>query len=102
MKYPGEVYKRSNREYKGLPEVNYPVHDRTILVSSCGRICIRKKKIHLSQVFAKQAVGVKEVNDGIWLVSFMDFDLGYFDEDSSNFEPLENPFAAKVLPMSPV
>jgi hypothetical protein len=24
-------------------------------------------------------VGVKEVQDDIWLVSFMDYDLGYFD-----------------------
>jgi len=102
MKYPGEVYTSSISSYKGLPEVDYPVHDKTVLVTSCGRICIRQKKIHISQVFAKQAMGVKEVNDGIWLVSFMDFDLGYFDEDSSNFEPLDNPFAAKVLPMCSV
>jgi len=35
----------------------------------------------------------------------MDYDLGYFDEESINFEPLENPFApsgSKVLTMSPV
>jgi len=24
-------------------------------------------------------VGIKEVQDDIWLVSFMDYDLGYFD-----------------------
>lgn len=97
MKYPGEVYTPSTRIYRGLPEVSYPFHDRTVNVTCCGRICIRKKKIHMSQVFAGQTVGIKEVNDGIWLVSFMDYDLGYFDEDSSNFEPLENPFGAKVL-----
>jgi putative transposase len=102
MKYPGEVYTPSPRSYHGLPEVNYPVHDRTVNVTSCGRVCVRTKKIHISQVFAGQSVGIKEVNDGIWLVSFMDYDLGYFDEDSSNFEPLENPFGVKVLPMSPV
>ncbi len=28
---------------------------------------------------AGQAVGVKEVDNGIWLVSFMDYDLGYVD-----------------------
>lgn len=56
--------------------------------------------ISLSQVFSGQAVGIKEVNDGIWLVTFMDYDLGYFDEDSKRFEPLSNPFGAKVLPMS--
>lgn len=44
-------------------------------------------------------VGIKEVSEKIWLVSFMSYDLGYFDEDSKRFEPLENPFAAKVLPI---
>jgi hypothetical protein len=38
-----------------------------------------KKKINFSQVFAGQAVGIKEVHEDIWLVSFMDYDLGYFD-----------------------
>ena len=32
------------------------------------------KKINFSQVFAGQAVGIKEVQDDIWLVSFMDYD----------------------------
>jgi putative transposase len=39
----------------------------------------RQEKINFSQVFAGQAVGIKEVHDDIWLVSFMDHDLGYFD-----------------------
>jgi hypothetical protein len=38
-----------------------------------------KKKTNLSTIFAGQTVGIKEVDDGIWLVSFMDYDLGYFD-----------------------
>jgi len=35
-----------------------------------------RKKINFSTVFAGQAVGIKEVHDDIWLVSFMDYDLG--------------------------
>jgi hypothetical protein len=31
-------------------------------------------KINFSTVFAGQAVGIKEVHDDIWLVSFMDYD----------------------------
>jgi transposase InsO family protein len=58
------------------------------------------KKINFSQVFAGQAVGIKEVHDDIWLVSFMDYDLGYFDLETRVLEPLENPFGPKVLPMS--
>jgi len=34
-------------------------------------------------------------------VSFMDYDLGYFDLETRVLEPLENPFGPKVLPMSP-
>jgi hypothetical protein len=32
-------------------------------------------------------------------VSFMDYDLGYFDLETRVLEPLENPFGPKVLPM---
>jgi putative transposase len=39
-------------------------------------------------------------HDDIWLVSFMDYDLGYFDLETRVLEPLENPFGPKVLPMS--
>jgi hypothetical protein len=45
-------------------------------------------------------VGIKEVQDDIWLVSFMHYDLGYFDLETRVLEPLENPFGPKVLPMS--
>src|ERR1700732_1698672 len=60
------------------------------------------KKINFSTVFAGQAVGIKEVQDDIWLVSCMDYDLGYFDLETRVLEPLENPFGPKVLPMQPV
>ena len=55
--------------------------------------------ISLSQSFADQLVGIQEVSDKIWLVSFMEFDLGYFDEDAARVEPAVNPFSPKVLPM---
>ena len=76
MKCPAEVYQPSTRVYQGLPDIDYPLHDKTIVVTRCGRICLGKKKINFSQVFAGQAVGFKEVHDDIWLVSFIDYDLG--------------------------
>ena len=79
MKRPAEIYRPSARDYRGMGELSYPFHDRTILVTYCERICIFKKKINLSTSLAGQAVGIKEVDDGIWLVSFMDDDLGYID-----------------------
>jgi putative transposase len=99
MKCPVEVYQPSPRPYSGLPDIDYPLHDKTIVVTRCGRICLGNKKINFSQVFAGQAVGIKEVHDDIWLVSFMDYDLGYFDLETRVLEPLENPFGPKVSPM---
>jgi putative transposase len=102
MKYPGELYTPSTRIYQGLPALDYPFHDKTVMVTNCGRICMGGKNISLSMVFAGQLVGIRETEDGIWLVSFMKYDLGYFDLEACRVEPLDNPFRAKVLPMSPV
>ncbi len=37
--------------------------------------------------------------DDIWLVSFMDYDLGYFDLETRVLEPLDNPFGPRLSPM---
>jgi len=66
MKCPADVYKKSKRPYQGLPDITYPGYDKTLLEASCGRICFKKKKIHLSKAFANQPVGLKEVDDGIF------------------------------------
>ena len=100
MKYPAELYRPSVRPYNGLGELEYPFHDRTITVTSCGRICIGRRKINLSMVFAGQNVGIKEVSEKIWLVTFMHYDLGFFDHEAGRVECAENPFAAKVLAVS--
>lgn len=100
MKCPAEVYLPSLRQYHGIPEPHYPFHDRTVVITSCGRLCLYRKKINLSKSLAGQAVGVKEVDQAIWLVSFMDYDLGYVDLEERTLQPLPNPFGPKVLPMS--
>ena len=102
MQYPGEIYQPSPRLYQGLNDLEYPFHERTITVTNCGRICIGSRKINLSIVFAGQNVGIKEISERIWLVSFMHYDLGFFDHQEGRVECAQNPFEAKVLPMSPV
>ena len=48
-------------------------------------------------VFGGQHVGIREVANGIWLVSFMNYDLGFFDENENRVEPVgNNPFAPKL------
>jgi putative transposase len=101
MKVPADLYAPSSRVYHGLTDLSYPLHDKTITVTNCGRICFDGRKVNLSQVFAGQNVGVTQVGDRVWLVSFMQYDLGYFDDETCRLEPIDNPFGPKVLPMSP-
>jgi hypothetical protein len=100
MKTPGEVYTASRQPYRGLTELTYPLHDRDVVVTACGRICLHRKRVNLSQVFAGQRVGIKEVDEGIWIVSFMHYDLGYVDLEQRTLQPLDNPFGTRLSPMS--
>jgi hypothetical protein len=60
--------------------LNSNTRDRSsTTVFACGRICFNRQKINLNVVFAGQRVGIKQVSEQIWLVSFMDYHLGYFD-----------------------
>jgi putative transposase len=92
MHYPTERYVPSARLYTGLPDLGYPLHDKTVTVTTCGRICFNRQKVNLSVVFAGQNVGIKQVSERVWLVSFMHYDLGYFDDETCRLEPLYNPF----------
>jgi transposase InsO family protein len=100
MQRPADVYRQAPRPYDGLPDIDYPLHDRDVLVTACGRICMHAKKINVSGVLAGQRLGLKEVDEGIWLVSFMTYDLGYIDLEQRTLQPLDNPFGTRLLPMS--
>jgi len=100
MKTPAQIYSPSRRAYTGLPDVSYPLHDREVVVTACGRICMHRKRVNISTVLAGQRVGIREVDEGIWIVSFMQYDLGYIDLEQKTLQPLDNPFGARLLPMS--
>jgi hypothetical protein len=96
------VYTPSARRYEPPQDPDYPFHDRTIRVTRCGRICLGSRKINLSVALAEQLVGIREVDDQVWQVSFLEYDLGYFDRDQDRVEPGPNPFAPDtVLTMCP-
>jgi putative transposase len=57
---------------------------------------VDRKKVNLSTVLAGQLVRVRQVDDQVWQVSFMNYDLGYFD---LRVEPGDNPFGRRVLTM---
>ena len=100
--YPGDVYTPSPRAFAPPPEPEYPSHDKAVRVTHCGRICMGRRKINFSRVFAGELVVLREVDDQVWLVSFLDLDLGFLDQDEGRVEPAQNPFGPeKVLTMSP-
>jgi len=96
MATPHEVYRPSIRPYDGLPELDYPFHDRDVLITACGRLCMHRKKINISTVLSGQRVGIRQVDDGIWLISFMHYDLGYIDLEQRTLQTINNPFGANV------
>ncbi len=59
-----------------------------------------RKKINISTVLAGQKLGIKEVDDGIWLISFMRYDLGYIDLEQRTLQTIDNPFGTRLSPMS--
>ena len=52
--------------------------ERDVLVTACGPLPAPQEE-NISTMPAGQNLGIKEVDDGIWLVSFLQYDLGYFD-----------------------
>ena len=61
---------------------------------------MHRKKINISLSLAGQRLGIKEVEDGIWLVFFLSYDLGYIDLEQRTLQTLDNPFGTRLLPMS--
>ena len=54
---------------------------------------MHRKKINISTVLAGQRLGIKEVDDGIWIVSFMHYDLGFIDLEQMKWTPILGPAA---------
>jgi hypothetical protein len=100
MNCPDDINTKSPRPCQGVPDVTDPTHERDVLVTAGGRICMHRKKVNISTCLAGQRLGLSEVDDGIWLVSFMSHDLGYIDLEQKTLQTINNPFGTRVSPMS--
>ena len=104
MKRPAEIYAPSMRPYpQRLPELEYPTHDDVLTVGKHGYIRLSRAHAYVSTALAGQQVGVRELDDGRWLVSFVSLDLGHVDASRpfSTINPIPQG-VEKVLPMCPV
>jgi len=61
---------------------------------------MHRKKINVSTVMAARRLGLKEVDDRIWVVTFMAYDLEYIELEQKTLQPIDNPFGTRVSPMS--
>ena len=69
-----------------------------------GLVPLRNRDFDCPVIAAGWMVGVHPgpaFVERIWLVSFMQYNLGYSDDETCRLEPIENPFSRKVLRMSP-
>ena len=49
-------------------------------------------------MLAGHTLGIKEVDNGIWLVCFMHYDLGYIDLEQRTLQTIDNPFGTDCHP----
>jgi hypothetical protein len=94
MKPPAELYTASLRPYHRIADPHYLFHDKTVDVTSCGRLCLFRKTINLSTCLAGRARrnqrgrlrNLARQLDGLR-------SLGYIDLEEKTPQPLEDPRA---------
>jgi hypothetical protein len=70
-------------------------------VTACGRICLHRKKINISIALAGQTLGIKEVHDGIWLVSFMQYGISELRSGAENLAAPRQPVRPRGCHLCP-
>lgn len=89
MKTPCDIYHKPKTQFQPDLILEYPNHDREFKVFRNGKIepqtgfCI-----NLGKAFAGEIVGTKEVDDGLWKISFSDYDIAYYDFFDKKIERL--------------
>jgi transposase InsO family protein len=102
MQCPAALYQPSCRRYEGLPPPSYPLHDDVRRVDARGGIRMANNAhCYLTHALVGQYVGLREVNDGRWLISFVGLDLGYYDERDKVFSEMDGNFN-EGSPISPL
>jgi len=61
---------------------------------------MHRKKIDIPAVLAGRKLGIKEVDDGIWPVSFMRHDQGYIELERKTLQTIDSPFGTRLSPVS--
>ena len=75
MRCPVDLYDPSTRAYEEQP-YEYPGHFEVRRVTEAGQMTWRNHSVSVSKSLAGQDVGLVEIDDGVWKVSFRSLPLG--------------------------
>lgn len=94
---PGTKYVPSDRPFhRDTPEPHYPEHDDVRTVRAAGQITFAGLDVQIGKALSGETVGLRELEDDCWLVSFVGRDLGFFKnpkngERRARLEAIESP-----------
>lgn len=78
---PTRVYESSPREYpRRIEAPAYPGHFETRYVRSNGEIQWKSRRILVGAAFHGEYVGLEEIDEGLWLLRFADWELGVLND----------------------
>jgi transposase InsO family protein len=78
---PAELYRSSPRAYpERLPEITYPGHFEWRRVTHHGELRWKGTRLFIGSVFARELLGLEEIENGVWSVYFVHQLLGRLDE----------------------
>ena len=90
MKPPADLYKSSLRTMPDkLPQIQCPAHYEVRKVSRNGGIRWTSGWVNLGQVLREEYVGLVEIDDGVWDVTFGPLWLGLLDEKNMKIKDIE-------------
>ena len=91
QKTPASAHTLSSRPWKPAGELTYPLHDDVRRVKSCGHLHILQRRgtphYFVSTALAGERVGIREIENDCWLVTFGALDLGIVDTRARTFTP---------------
>lgn len=78
---PAMLWEPSPREYpEALAEPEYPSYFEVRRIKRGGEVRFKGRTIFVAQALARELVGLTEVDDGVWSINFMSFEIGRIDE----------------------
>ena len=98
---PGSLYRVSTRKLGDDARPEYPLDDLVLKVEDGGNVRFPKSgrvPTFISSALKGQYVGLRELDDGSWRVSFAGLALGTLDAKTKRFEPADGLFTVGVDP----